>query len=37
MTIRAYPANKILVVYNGTLLIEIERIKEDIAILKREE
>ena len=24
-------------VYNGTLLIEIERIKEDIAILKREE
>lgn len=24
-------------VYNGTLLVEIERIKEDIAILKREE
>ena len=24
-------------VYNGTLLVEIERIKEDIAILKKEE
>jgi hypothetical protein len=24
-------------VYNGTLLVEIERIKEDIAILKKED